>query len=332
MAGSGSSLLDLLVIQAGTQTDFVTPQSTPTVKLMGVTDLTIPPGVTALLHHDRRGSLAPGHLANLSEIRPDGISMEQLGLYEDICYALDNLMGQSTPSGTGPYTYDYAAPIGAVPTPRILTLLYGDATNCYALNGTLIKKMTISGENGQPMTCSFDIMGRDFGSDSLAALSDRSVNVAMGDHMAVYIDAWGGTIGSTLIAATAYSYELVIDSKRKGDIYLGNLAASSYHEDDGSEGWDGTLKLSLEFNAASKAQFDALISQSVLYQRQIRLQSTSGTNQITFDFAGVSEQAPEFGSDRDGVLTFDIELRGMYNQTLGNWFKAQVVNSVSSLA
>lgn len=332
MAGSGSSLLDLLQIQVGTSTNFVTPAAAPTAKLMGVTNLMLPPGVKAMIHHDRRGSLAPGHLANLTEIRPEGISMEQLGLYEDSPYALDNLFGQATPSGTGPYTRDYAAPNGTLPSPRIWTLVYGDATNCYALNGALISKMTVKGETGAPMQCTYDLIGHDFASDALAALSDRAVNVAMGDHMAIYIDAWGGTIGTTQISATAYAYELVVDAKRKGDMFLGNLAASSYHEDDGAAGWDTTLKLSLEFNAAVKAHYDALISQSTLYQRQVRLKSTSGTNVIQFDVAGTSEEAPVFGSDRDGVLTFDVMLRGTYNSGLGNWLKAQIVNSVSALA
>lgn len=331
MAGSGSSLLDLLQIQVGKQTNFTTPIAAPTAKLMGVQNLTIPPGVLAMVHHDRRGSLAPGYLASLAEIRPEGIALEMLGLYEDGCYLLDNLCGEATPSGSDPYTRDYAAPIGAVPAPRILTLVYGDATNCYAVNGLLISKLTVKGENGKPMMITADCIGRDVGTDALAALNDRSVNVAMGDHMAVYIDAWGGTIGSTAIAATAYTYELVIDAKRKGDIYLGNLSASSYHEDDGAEGWSGSLKLSLELNAASKAQLDALISQSTLYQRQVRLTSTQGTNVLRFDFAGTSEQAPDLFSDRDGVVTFETTLTGTYNPTLGNWFKAQSVNGVSAL-
>jgi hypothetical protein len=331
MAGSGSSLLDLLQIQIGKQTNFTTPLAAPTAKLMGVTNLTLPPGVTAMLHHDRRGSIAPGYLANVAEVRPEGIALEQLGLYEDSCYLLDNFFGEATPSGAGPYTRDYAAPIGAVPAPRILTMVYGDATNCYAANGLLASKLSIKGENGKPMTITAECIARDIGTDALAALSDRTVNVAMGDHMAVYIDAWGGTIGSTAIAATAYAYELTIDAKRKGDIYLGALSAASYHEDDGAEGWTGSLKLSLELNAASKAQLDALIASTAVYQRLIRLASTSGTNVLRFDFAGMSEKAPDLFSDRDGVATFDVELTGMYNPTLGNWCKVQSVNSVSAL-
>ena len=69
-----------------------------------------------------------------------------------------------------------------------------------------------------------------------------------------------------------------------------------------------------------------------MYQRQIRIKSTSGTSIIQFDFAGSSEESPAYGEDRDGVLTFDVELAGTYNSTLGNYFKAQVVNSVSAMA
>lgn len=331
MAGSGSTLLDLMEVQVGKQTNYTTPLAAPTAKLMGVSTLVMPSGVTGMVHHDRRGSLAPGYLATLTEIMPDGISMEQLGLYEDCCYILDNLCGEASPSGVGPYTRDYAAPLGTAPTPRILTLVYGDDTNCYALNGALVKRVTVTGATGAPQRWAIEFMGRDIASDSLAALSDRTVNVIMGDHTQIYIDAWGGTIGTTEIAATAYAYELVIDSKRKGDMYLGSLLTQSYHEDDGAEGWDGTLKLSLEFNAASKTQYDALISQSTLYQRQIRIKSTSGTNVLQFDFAGSSEQSPDYGADRDGVLTFEVTLRGTYNTSLGNWFKAQSINGVSAL-
>lgn len=330
MAGSGSSLLDLLEIQVGTESVFGTAV-TPTAKLMGVQNFALDPGVHAKVFHDRRGSIAPGYLAALTMVEP-AAPLETLGTYEDICYLLDNLFGQASPSGTGPYTRNYSGPLGAVPTPRLLTWVYGDGTNCYKLTSGLISKLTVKGETGAPMTATADLIGKDVTSGTKAALSDRTVNVAMGDHMAFYIDTWAGTIGSTAVANTSYSYELTIDAKRKVDMYFGNLAGQSYHEDDGAAGWDVMLKVKLEFNAADKAQYDALISQAAVYQRQIRLKSTSGTNIIQFDFAGTSEESPRFGDDRGGVLAFEANLKGTYNPTLANYFKAQSVNGVATLA
>lgn len=330
MAGSGSTLLDLMQVQVGKETTWGT-SVTPTAKLMGVTNFMLNPGVKSQVFHDRRGSVAPGYLANVLEVRPDG-PLEMLATYEDISYLLDNLLGEATPSGAGPYVRAYSAPLGTLPTPRILTWVYGDATNCYKLAGGLISKLTVKGENGAPMTATADLIGKDVTAGSLAALSDRTVNVAMGDHMALYIDTWGGTIGTTQITNTAYTYELTIDSKRKGDIYLGNLAASSYHEDDGAQGWDVMLKLKMELNAAVAAQYTALLTSSAVYQRQVRLKSTSGTNIIQFDVAGTSEESPSFGDDRDGVLAFETTLRGTYNSGLANYLKASITNSVSTLA
>lgn len=330
MAGSGSSLIDLLQVEAGKETTWGTAV-TATAKLMGIQDIKLNPNVRAKVYHDIRGSMAPGTLSALTEVMPEG-KMTSLGLYEDICYHLDSLLGLATPSGSNPYTRDYAAPIASVPSPRIQTLIYGDATNCYRLSGALLGKTTIKGSNGGAMMIASDIFGQLVDAGTLAALSDRAVNVAMGDHVAIYVDAWGGTIGTTALAATSFSYELSIDPKRKPDQYLGSLTASSYHEDDGAKGWDAKLKLSLEFNAASKAQYDALIATSGVYQKQVRIKSTSGTKVIQFDFAGTSEESPAFGEDRDGVLTFDVELTGTYNSTLGNYLKAQVINAVSALA
>lgn len=323
-------LLDLLQVQAGTESTWGTPV-TPTVKLMGIEDISLDPGIEAQVFHDRRGSLAPGYLAALTAVMPTG-KMDILGTYEDHPYYLDNLCGQATPSGAGPYVRDYAAPIGAVPTPRKLTLPYGDATDCYKLAGMLISKLVIKGENGAPQRWNAEFLAKDISAGALAALSDRTVNLAMGDHMAIAIDAWGGTIGATAIATAAYSYELTIDAKRKGDQFLGALSAGNWHEDDGAEGWDGELKLMLELNSASRSQLTALLSTSTLYQRQVRLLSTSGTQIIRLDFAGTSIKAPEVFEDRDGVVTFSCTLKGTYNPTLGNWFKAQSTNSVATLA
>jgi hypothetical protein len=330
MAGSGSSLLDLLEVQVGTESTWGTAV-TPTAKLMGVQNFALDPGIKAKVFHDRRGSLAPGYLEALESIEP-AAPLELLVTYEDICYILDNLLGQASPSGAGPYTRNYAGPVGAVPSPRILTWLYGDATNCYKLAGGLISKLTLKGETGAPMMATADLIGKDVTAGTKASLSDRAVSVAMGDHMAIYVDAWGGTIGTTLLNAASWNYELTIDSKRKVDMYFGALAGQSYHEDDGANGWDVMLKLKLEFNAALKAQYDALISQAAVYQKQVRLKSTSGTKVLQFDFAGTSEESPRFGDDRNGVLIFETALKGEYCPALGNYFKAQSINSVSSLA
>src|SRR5262245_44930271 len=99
MAGSGSTLLDLMQVQVGTESTWGTAV-TPTAKVMGVQTFMLDPGVKSEVFHDRRGSVAPGYLANVLEVRP-AAPLEILSTYEDGCYLLDNLFGQASPSGTG---------------------------------------------------------------------------------------------------------------------------------------------------------------------------------------------------------------------------------------
>lgn len=330
MAGAGSTLLDLMQVQVAKQSAWSTAVTPYTAKLMGVQEITVDPGLKGTVFHDRRGSLAPGYITALTEFMPTG-KATILGLYEDIAYWLDGLLGEATPSGAGPYTRNYAGPIAAVPSPRMQTMAYGDATNCYKLTGMLPSKLVLKGEDGAPLMIEADIFAQLFDAGTLAGLSDRTVIVGMGDHVTVFVDAWGGTIGTTALTPSSWAFELTLDSKRQPDQYFGSLAAGSYHEADGAEGWDATLKLSLEFNTATKAQYDAMIAQAGIYQRQVRVKYTSGTSVMQFDFAGSSEETPSFGEDRGGVLFFDAMLRGTYNPTLGNYFKAQSVNGVAVL-
>lgn len=329
MAGAGSSLVSLLQTQVGTQSDWKT-SATATAKLMGIKSFSLNAGVKSEVHYDQRGSLAGGHLTTVNEEMPSA-KMEILALYEQIAYYLDNLLGQATPSGAGPYTRNYAAPGGTVPNPRHLTAIHGDATNFRRLVGLLISKATFKGENGKPMTATFDLIGASSGGGALAALTDATVQVVMGNHMAICIDTWAGTIGATQIDCSAYSYELVVDTKRKPDQFLGSLTACNYHEADGGEGWEGMLTLNMELNTATAAQLTAQNDSSAVYQRQVRLKSMSGTNILQFDFAGSSEESPDTYEDRDGVVTFRTALKRTYNPTLGNWFKAQSVNSLATL-
>ncbi len=333
MAGTGSTILNLMHVQVGKQTAWDTAV-VATVKRVGVYDLKIDQVVKAETFMDRRGSLAPGYLTAITEAMPTA-QMDEYGSYEDVLYTLEGLLGIATPSGIGPYTRNYAAPTVALAVnPRWQSLSYGDATNNYRLIGATPSKLTIKGENGKPMTISSDMFGRDFGEVALVSnLLDRSVQLCMGDHMTVAIDAWAGTIGATPLSCTSYAYELTLDSKRVTDQFLGAIVACNYHDADGGDGWETSLKLSLEFNASSKAQWDALIAYSsgIPYQRQVRLKSQSGTNILQFDFAGYSAKAPTYGEDRNGVLIYQIELTGLYNPTLGNYFKAQSVNSVATL-
>lgn len=322
-----ASLKDLLSCQVGKQTLLGTAVA-GTAKLMGVTDCQFSPVNEAMRFEEIRGSLAPAYNAALTKIGATG-KLSMYGSYQDINYILESLMGTVTPTGSNPYIRASGTPLGTAPTPRIQTLIWGDGTNCYKATGMLVTKITIKGESNQPLMIDADWIAVSVTTGTLAGLSDRSISVAMSQDALLYVDAWGGTIGSTAISAIAWDFQLVIDSKRAMDWYLGALTPGNYHE---GVGYDGSLELNLELQTGSKAYLDEILAGSIVHQRQTRIKYTTGASAIMqFDFAGSTEKAPAIFDYRDGVVGIKLSYEGTVNTGLANWFAYSNANAVSAL-
>lgn len=315
--------------QVGPETTWGEPVA-GTAKLMGMQDgAYLQSANRSDIYPDIRGSLAPAHLAGLEQIAGAG-EYESLLTFEDACYYFDNAAGQATPSGTGPYTRAYAAPIATPVTPRILTFIHGSSQTgggVWKLTGGLVNSIKIKGQSGKPTMISGDLIGKKKVQGALASLTDRTVEVVMGAPWLVYLDAWGGTIGSTQLVAAMVAFEMELKMNRVLGFSEDSLEADTWEQNP----WEGQLKLTLRLNAAVKAEIDAVDEQTGVYQRQVRLKQTSGTKSIQLDFAGTQKEAPKTYDDEDGMLTAEWELNATYNPTLANWWKAQVANALATL-
>ena len=298
----------------------------PTAKLMGIEDFRIKPLDTTKIIKEQRGSLAPAYLAMLEKVDAEA-SFDGAMLYEDINYFLEGLMGVVTPSGAGPYDYDGVAPLGTKPTLREQTFVHGTADYVKALKGGIVQELTLALATGSEGRMSGRVMGQSVAVDALESLSDRTVNPIMGDHVTLYIDDFGGTIGTTEITGTAFSLELALRSGVAPKWHLGSLVSDSYKIDQ----YEGTLKMVLEVNATSYAYLGELLSQSAIWDKLVRIHCTNGTEIAEFDFAGVAESRPEIFPDEDGVATIEVELSGLYEATFANWFKYQNNMSLATL-
>jgi hypothetical protein len=324
MATSG-----LLQWQVGKETTWGTSVA-GTAKLMGVQSGNIQADNRSAIYRDMRGSLQPGHLAGLEQKAGVG-SMEVLATFEDLPYILDSACTEATPTGTGPYVYTYAAPTTAVPTnPRKLTVIHGSSqtgAGVYKLEGGLVNSFTIKGATGKPTSISVELIGKDVVSGTLAAVSDRTVEVIMGQPWAIYYDVVGGTIGTTALATTAVAFELKINCNRVLVWSMDSLLPDGFEE--GPR--DASLSLTLRYNATVKTEVDALAAQTAVVEKQIRLKQTSGTKIAQFDFAGIIAKPPATFEDADGVLTSKLDFTSKYNTALANCFAASISNSVASL-
>lgn len=323
---------ELLQVQAFKEVTWGTP-GTFTAKLMGIQDITIKPNVETVVHKDRRGSFQPGHMANVRLI--DGmVTIESLLLYEDGCYWLDMLFGVATPGGSGPYTRDYALPTGSAPTIRTQSLIYGETGSLERVHGQTLQKAVFHFPRTGELTVSLESIAEQVDDDgALAALSDRTVAVAMAADATLFMDAWGGTVGSTEVTATAWSADVTVDARRELKHKPGQLIPYGYRH----RGFDAGLKLRLEANATTLALQAAVqdATTGAPVQRQFRLKATRDTSAdeklFQVDFAGTFLNASEVYPDEDGLSMVEFDIGATYNATLGNSVKVATKNGVSAL-
>jgi len=58
---------------------------------------------------------------------------------------------------------------------------------------------------------------------------------------------------------------------------------------------------------------------------------TTALRSMTIDFAGHSMQAPELFQDKNGLMTYDLVLDGVYNSTAANWLSIETKSALATV-
>jgi len=319
---------DQLIVQVGKETTWGTPVSA-TAKLMGIEQCDLEPIVDAAQVDEMRGSQQPAYLSNLTKV---GAKARISGVVtsEDIPYWQDALFGIATPTGANPYTYAYTAPSTTLPTARVQTLIKGSGSNTYKGEGMVLTDFEISCKANEPWKFMANLVGEEVSTGSLAALSDRTVNVINGNTNTLFIDAMGGTVGTTAISTAWMEFRLKVGSNRGVFPTLGALKPAGYFD----AKWKGAeLFMRLMFDATTKAYVDAIIGASGPFQKLIRIKGTkSASNSVQLDFAGTALNAPNPFTTDNGIVVVDFKLAGEYDSgAFANFLKMTTVNTVSAL-
>lgn len=318
-----------LRVQAGKQSAWETSVA-PTVLLRGLEDFKIQLTPDVRMLDDMSLALAGSTQAVLARNTATA-SASGWASYEHLCYFLDSLLGEATPAGPTPYTYAYAAPLSTAPTVRMMTIVDSDSTvGGYNLTGAVCNSLTLTGEAGEPLTFSAEFIGWRSDADALESLTVPAVTpIMMSDVATIKWDTWAGTMGGTALDnCFVRSFELTMTANRTPRFCIGALVPSTYYEN----AWDGTLRMTLEFNATTKFDVTA-IATSNLRQKQVEINFAVGATQaLQLQFAGTVSNEPELFSDEDGVATVDLELSRTYHGTFANWFKASVEHGNATLA
>jgi len=321
------------VLQSAWQSAFGTPNATATVKLQNVTSFRMRPEFQTRALEQLRGTLAPTHQTTLDNYSGSATFEVSDETFEDVNYWLEALFGTASPTGTGPYVRAYAAPTTAAITPHFMTLQWGQADGVFQLQDASIASLTLSGADNTGVQVGGSIIAGKVIPGTLASLLDRTAVTRMSGCMAsVAIETWTGS-AFTPLASSAFSWELSINSNREYRSYLGDCTPTAYHD----QKWNGQLRLSLELNGTTDDYLIAMLgASSAILEKQVRIKYSTGSGaslrSMTITFAGHSMQAPEFFQNRNGVVTYDLVLDGVYNPTLANWLKIETASETAVLA
>lgn len=313
-------------VQLGKETTWGTAVAATAI-LMGLTNVSFDPQ-DETYQSPELGVMYPSpHAAEVKQSA--SVQLECEGTYEDLLYALHGIFGSVSPTGTNPYTWTYSAPTTSAATPQKYSLEITDSASPYVVKGGVLTKLNVKGVNAGIWTWNADLIGKTVATVTPASLSRRTVEIIRGGDTALYVDAVGGTMGSTAVTATLLEWELEVETGRYLKWYQD--ASGVLPGDFGEAQWSGSLKTILEYNSSAKAYIDSLITPARV-QKQIELRATSGTKSAKVQFCGYVDGSTPLWTDRDGTTVVEINWKGEYNTTFANWLKVIVVNAVSALA
>ena len=255
--------------------------------------------------------------------------------YEQFPHLLEAGVMTATPSGTGAYTRLYAYPTdNSVPTPKSYTIeSYNTVATADAveMNGSLVEEFTYEANAQEAWKMSATWFGKRPVTTTPTSLSTLvSVETAMLPMTLLYIDATGGTIGTTQKTGVLMGAQVRV---RTGLVPVpvgdGSLSHSTYK-------WtkpEITFSLTLELEQDTGASVVA--AERVAYtNKTVRLfrlsNSGSGSKGFTNDFAGIYDSFGDY-TNSNGNTTVQLTGHAVYSPADTLFWKMTVVNTVATL-
>lgn len=322
------AVTDLIKVQCGQGAAWGTTAAA-SAKIMGVTDATLE--VVADTHHtEATGRMYPSQLMAYTAFSGKGsISMDLS--YEHILFPLDNFFSQAVPAAT---VYTYVAPTTAITAPNHYTLEIGalDATADagYDADGVLFTELNIKGEAGGVWTGEFPFICEDVTAAVATVLADTSVELIKMADTTIHFDTWGTAAGTAAAtAATLISFDLHVENGR----HLKHRGGTMQPPDWGEGQWSGTLTTVVEYNVATKAIADGLLTPA-LVQRAIEIEAIStlvAANIATIHFYGTLVDGVKLFEDKDGNIALSLTWEGTWEPTQADWLEIIIDSTLAAL-
>jgi hypothetical protein len=320
------------LVQIGAESQWGTDVA-PTVMLAGIDPdaISIAPSIVTERVISARGVIGPGRDTISPRHEVSGSSIGGHVIYEQIPYWLEMLHTDAAASGSGPYTYEYAAPYAAQVTPRLQTLVMGVGDAVYNVTSACAASMSFEWTWGQALTFSTDLMGHSVEADAHATLTEptaANLTYALSSQCLLYIDAITGTVGATP-AAQVLGGSININCNRKYRRRAGSLFPAGVYD---APHWDITGTLILEEDSTTAAIADAIIAGATSQLIRVRFTNgglTTAERSLTFDIAGLC-RVPSLSTDSDDLATIELQFESI-ETAAGFYFEIDAINNTAAL-
>lgn len=283
------------------------------------------------------GTMAKGERTADTKIMATVPVPETTLTFEQILHLLEASMGQVTPTGAGPYVYDYSVPLGTTPpTIRPYTLRVGNVlvpTDVKVIPGCWVEELEFTGEAGGFWKVNATWQGqRAIAGAFTAAIGLPAVEDAIFSNTSLFIDATGGTIGTTQVSGVLVGASIKFASKIEwvppgdGTLYPTRIKT-------GRPQITFTLKLELEETggASSVAAQRAIYNTNTL--QLIRLSCAgSSSRQIDWDIAARYDNVAAYEKLNDTNTVVTIEGHADYSSADALYYGVTVTNGLSAPA
>lgn len=260
--------------------------------------------------------------------------------FEDFVFPLSAGIKAGVTGGAGdggtPAMYAWAfAPTltGTMDTLQTYTLECGDDVLIEEMSYAFCRDFSISAQIQQITEITENWVGRQLTSASFSgSLSNRTVNLVAGQKWVPYIDATGGTIGTTAYAGCF-----------RGFTFNSGPLAAPFHCLNGNLYFDTykrqELKPELRLTLTVDSSLAALRTAWRAGTRQlIRLRNIGGiihdavTYRVDIEMSGhITSMGPIGGQSEEGVYTEEVVITGAYDPTWGATMKFALQNAVATI-
>lgn len=252
--------------------------------------------------------------------------------FEQFPHVLEAGIKTATPSGAGPYVRTYAPSLNATPnTLKLYTLETGNkiAGDGHEMAYSFVESFTLSGRVGEAWKYSSNWRGRQKVEAALTgSLALQAVEEALFSKTSVYIDASGGTIGTTKKEAVLLEASITVQTGIQA-VYSADGVLYFVTHKFTKPNLEYSLTMELESGGIVNAERAARESQAI---RLIRLSCPGSDSDrlLVLDIAGKHTNVGGYQNSEENT-TVQISGEAKYSSTDSLFFEFEVTNEVATM-